>query len=885
MRLRSAVVVWGLLLACPAWAAPRTQVHSAQLAELMRSSPAAAVAAAPDLADSYTGPVEVLVSDDFDHGSSITLYRFRSGDLDVTAYQESAGVPSLRCGDIVQLDGVRFGAEMAVSRARVVSRASGRAAAGAGCSATGEQKTAVILATFPGSTALGTTVPAVEQLMFDARAFSTNVWYREMSYGKAAFSGKAFGPYMLDRAYSCSETAQMRAAAIRAADADVDFTQYQRVVLVFPRIANCTFGGMSTLGCTDLQTGDGPVRASWVWANSSSSLLSLVIHELGHSLGVGHSRQLRFPGSSLEADDFRAVPVEYGDRTAAMGSGTYGDFAAAHKLEFGWLEDGADVVTVESDGDFVLAPLGSANGVRALRVRRRAAVGGDEWLWIEHRRVQEAIAGYLQSGTGSGFGGALIRRETPASGTSTHLLDLSPASLDQARIDLGAVSETWPDLPSESSWADPHSGLSITTGRFQAEGLPVAIRYAAPCAEPALREVSVPPEGGEVLLPVAAAEDCGWQAASGRTWLAVVRDAGNVRIQAEPLPDLLPRSGWITAGRNVVRVTQKAAPRATELLSAYPPSPELPAGGSLPVIFHLRDENGLDDMRTLFLNLTPAEDSGLSPCRFRYNAVSRVLEASADGVEFVPGTSPGAAVSGPCAVEASVIRINSETEIIFRVILRFDGPEGTRLSVSLSAAGADGEPGPGLPAPELNVAAACRALPAYDYGIFLSAASSGVSLPLQVSPAPCAWTATSDSAWLRILDASGSEAGSVRFDMAANPLPATREGRIFVNGSPVRIVQYGNGELQPYYVTLRPTETVVSALAGRAVLAFSYGLGDTVPAGSDFPWLRIVSVERNADRREVTFSFDANPDAAPRLGSLWVGGRTFTVLQEGRPDQ
>jgi len=39
-------------------------------------------------------------------------------------------------------------------------------------------------------------------------------------------------------------------------------------------------------------------------------------------------------------------------------------------------------------------------------------------------------------------------------------------------------------------------------------------------------------------------------------------------------------------------------------------------------------------------------------------------------------------------------------------------------------------------------------------------------------------------------------------------------------------------------------------------------------------------VVRQADRREVVFAFDENPEASERVGTIVVGGKRFTVLQQ-----
>ncbi|MGC4049822.1 MAG: BACON domain-containing carbohydrate-binding protein [Paludibaculum sp.] len=867
----------------------RTAAEQNRLKALMRQSPAAAVEAAPDLRDAYEGPAEVTVADDFEHGLSTTLYRFRREGVDVTAYQDSSTSPRVACGDRIRVEGVRLGDTMAVNRAVVTSRG----AAGAGCSTSGAQRVAVILARFPGSTAPLPAVTSVERMMFDENAFSANTWYREMSYGKVTLSGQVFGPYTLDRAYSCAESSLLRSAAIRAADRDINFQQFDRYILMFPYISGCTWGGLGSLGCGELQSDDGTVQASWIWVNyggSLDALQNLLLHEFGHNLGLGHSRLLRFPGSALEADDFRAVPVEYGDSTAMMGDSRLGDFAAGHKVQMGWLEQGSDVVQVESDGVFTVAPLGNDAGVRALRVRRTAA--SDQRLWLEYRRWREGSITEGRDRTSSGMNGVLVRLEPPSTETGTNLLDMSPPTLDAARLDSGSHSSTLMELPPGASWVDPHSDLTITAGAMGPDGAEVTVSYGGRCAEPDPVEINIPSEARELHLPVAAAEGCEWGAVSGRTWMKVAREvaaseegevpATAVTIHVDAVSDNFPRSGVVSVGRHTVRVNQRGPEHGLEVLSVSPPGPDLPAGTGVPFLFYLRDLNGAGDMQAIQLSVLPREGSAAAPCYFRYSTVRRVIEVSYDGEEYRDGESPTTGYSGACALEATTFQPNP-TDLIFRFSLLFAGEVGESVALSVRAEDAHGVAGPWVKATEMVAVNQCRALPVMDYFLYLSGGGTNNNMPVKAAPSPCGWTATSDSDWLQIGTPFGSDSGNLRFSVAANTGPATREGRIFINGTPVRFVQFGLGEVQPYYMSLRPTETIVSGLGGVATIAYYYGLADVVPAIPQDDWLQVVRVERSADRREVVFLFEENPEPTPRLGTLMIGGKRFTVLQEAGP--
>jgi hypothetical protein len=168
-------------------------------------------------------------------------------------------------------------------------------------------------------------------------------------------------------------------------------------------------------------------------------------------------------------------------------------------------------------------------------------------------------------------------------------------------------------------------------------------------------------------------------------------------------------------------------------------------------------------------------------------------------------------------------------------------------------------------------------LPSADWNSYLWYGTSGDSLPITVTAPGCPWTATTDASWIRLMVSSSAQGPAPRFEMEPNTELVPREGLLLVNGIPVRLLQ--RPAVDPFFTTLRPQETMVSGLQGIGMLTYYYGFGDIVPAIADSPWLRVLSVERNADQREVRFAFEANPDQTSRTGSILVGGRSFTVLQ------
>ena len=146
------------------------------------------------------------------------------------------------------------------------------------------------------------------------------------------------------------------------------------------------------------------------------------------------------------------------------------------------------------------------------------------------------------------------------------------------------------------------------------------------------------------------------------------------------------------------------------------------------------------------------------------------------------------------------------------------------------------------------------------------------SVPV-TSAAGCAWTATSNAAWLTITSgASGSGNGTVAYSAAATT-GGPRSAALTIAGQTFTVTQ-GSG----CSFGLAPASLTIPAAGGSSNVNVTAGAGCAWTASSGTDWLTIASGANGSGEGTVRVTAAANTGVA-RSGTITIAGQTYTVNQ------
>lgn len=443
----------------------------------------AGTAAAPSLAApaSVEGTLEILIED---HPQTERTRHFLKTDKGRIELRMPRGAPALRSGARVRATGNLSGNLLELSDSGSTSLAVTAAAPAA--IVAGEQKLAVLLVNFTDDTQQPFTPAQAQDLVFN----QGNGFVRENSFQTAWLAGNVFGWLTLPIARTCLTSEIATAATQAAGAAGINLANYPRRMYVFPRNDACVWSGVGSVGGA----------SSEAWINGRFEL-KVVMHELGHNLGLEHSRALDCDATALGST---CTTQEYGDVADTMGNTRAGHFNAFQKERLGWLAGGTTppITTAGASGSYALGAYESADmQAKALKIPRGIdpVTGARTWYYVEYRRALGFDA-VLASIYGSNLvNGLLIRTATDGDARSSMLLDMTAGSIPT--FDMGDAALVYGNV-----FNDAATGVTINLETADAAGATVRVTLNTPTASCTRANPAVALAAGGTLVAGATAQ-------------------------------------------------------------------------------------------------------------------------------------------------------------------------------------------------------------------------------------------------------------------------------------------------------------------------------------------------------------------------------------------
>ena len=255
----------------------------------------------------------------------------------------------------------------------------------------------------------------------------------------------------------------------------VDYASHYLILLSPAPRPNCIWEGKSLIG--DAKTPGGLM----VIKNNASAFV--ITHELGHSLGLGHTNLFRCPGNGPDGAWANCNAIEYGGAVDVMSNvDVKGPLSTYHQWRMGIIKD-SDVTQVWKTQTIDLKYTNSPSGTRAIFVRV-----GKQTYWIEYRKAAD---GYTP-------GLAIYRTDPPpaSSVVSPNSSDAVEApndavtsdvwlmNLDSFRYTSSATTTGSPTLPIGQTFLDASGNVSVAAALKDSDTVSVTITRKADTVAP-----------------------------------------------------------------------------------------------------------------------------------------------------------------------------------------------------------------------------------------------------------------------------------------------------------------------------------------------------------------------------------------------------------------
>lgn len=396
-------------------------------------------------------------------------------------------LPGLRTDEAISVSGYRVGDQLLAPRGGLKRAGAGQRLLASSTSATtvGAMKTAVLLANFSDNASAADLAPIIATFQ-GSPGRDVLSYFSEASYGKMSVAPSFYGPYTLSTSSATGCSSNPQQALMSAAAADLDFTQFSRLVFVY-NCPNSNFGSATSVG--PVSTPQGAVQAAQIALDiRSASDLYSVVHELSHTLGSFNMHAAFYvclPDSFVAPARFEAACVssEYGDRFDVLGGGgehRISQLNPSHKANAGWFDAGQfPTISTGGTSTYTLAPYEQATGgVLALNIPRgqsgtaftveyRQPVGFDAWMASASLCPACTATRGASIRFAAGMGGS-------GGGSDTQLLDMTPGTIPSTSYYPTEDGLDGALLPGRT-FTDPEYGIAITAVSTTASGLVVQV--------------------------------------------------------------------------------------------------------------------------------------------------------------------------------------------------------------------------------------------------------------------------------------------------------------------------------------------------------------------------------------------------------------------------